>query len=78
MRRVVGRDNPVTSTAMHDLALTYKVQGRLQEAESLMEEAVTLEKEELGESHADTQMSIRSLEKVRRRIQSDPDVFSAS
>ncbi|KAF8598758.1 hypothetical protein BDV93DRAFT_450572, partial [Ceratobasidium sp. AG-I] len=66
-----GADHPATLMAMHHLASIYEAQGELQEAESLMEQTVILRKQVLEDSHAHTQLSIRELEKIRQRIQSE-------
>ena len=56
---------------MHNLALTYEDQGKLQEAEALMEETADLRKQALGVWHVYTRNSLRELEGIQRRIQSE-------
>ncbi|KAF8594629.1 TPR-like protein, partial [Ceratobasidium sp. AG-I] len=71
MQRVLGREHPDTLLTMHNLASTYEEQGKMQKAEELMAETVALETQVLGESHVKTQKSVRYLEGIQQRIQSE-------
>jgi len=50
-KRLLGDDHPDTQTAIGDLALTYKEQGRLKDAEALEVFVVDKRKRLLGEEH---------------------------
>lgn len=65
MQRVLSRNHPEMLETMHNLASTYGHQGKLRDAKSLMEETVILNKQVIGESHVDTQRSVKDLEAIR-------------
>jgi hypothetical protein len=53
-KRVLGEEHPDTLTSMNNLALTFKDQGRNDDALKLMTECLSLSKRILGDSHPDT------------------------
>jgi hypothetical protein len=50
-RRVLGEEYPSTLSAMSNLAITLKGEGKLDEAAMLMEKAAECSKRVLGEEH---------------------------
>jgi hypothetical protein len=52
--RVLGPEHPDTLTSMNDLAHTYHLEGRSDEAIELMKHAVTLYPRAFGANHPDT------------------------
>jgi tetratricopeptide (TPR) repeat protein len=60
-RSLVGTENSDTLTAMHDLALTYQVQGRNADAMRMQEEVLEKRTRILGEEYPDTLTTIHNL-----------------
>jgi hypothetical protein len=67
-KEVLGEKHPDTITAMANLALTWRQQGRSNEAEQLQIEVLELRKEVLGEKHPDTIRAMANLAIVRRQL----------
>jgi serine/threonine protein kinase len=63
-RRVLGEENPGTLVDMNNLASTYRLLGKLPEAEHLLVKVVPGMRRVLGEEHRDTLITMRSLGKV--------------
>ena len=59
--RVLGQEHPDTLTIMNNLAFTWKLQRRDNEALALMEECFKLRKKKLGLDHPDTMSSLGTL-----------------
>ena len=57
-KTVLGPEHPDTLTSMHNLASTYRDQGRWTEAEKLFVQVMETEKTVLGPEHPDTLTSM--------------------
>ena len=57
----LGEDHPDTLTSMNNLAVTYRSQCRLDEAEQLGVHATEASKGKLGTDHPDTLNSMKNL-----------------
>jgi len=60
-RRILGEEHPYTLTAMANLAITYRDQGRMGEAAALPEEVLQKWRQILGEEHPYTLTSMANL-----------------
>ncbi|GIJ92163.1 hypothetical protein Asppvi_011139 [Aspergillus pseudoviridinutans] len=61
MKTVLGAEHPDTLSSMHNLAYTWKSQGKLQDALALMEKCSELYNKTLGPNHPHAILSSRSL-----------------
>ena len=68
---MLRKEHPETLGSMHNLAFTWKSQGRNKEAVSLMRDCVELQNQILGLKHPDTEAS---LEDLRRWEDEEDDV----
>jgi hypothetical protein len=68
-KRVLGPEHPDTLTSMNDLALTWKSQGREQQALDMMIECAELKKHKLGLNHPDIIKHIEMLEKWQSEME---------
>jgi putative hemolysin len=59
--KVLGEEHPDTLTSMANLAMTYSIQGRWEEAEKLQLSVMETSKGVLGEEHPHTLMSMSNL-----------------
>ncbi len=59
--RALGRDHPVTLSAVNNLAALYQARGRASEAEPLFRRALEARERVLGKEHSDTLSSVNSL-----------------
>ena len=66
-REKLGADHPDTLTAMHNLAISYRQAGRLEEALGMGEEVLRLRREKLGADHPDTLDAMHNLANSYRR-----------
>jgi Flp pilus assembly protein TadD len=57
----LGHDHPSTLNSMNNLASTYKIQGRWDEAEKLNMQVMETRKEKLGHDHPSTLNSMNNL-----------------
>jgi Flp pilus assembly protein TadD len=57
----LGADHPSTLSSMNNLALTYRNQGRWEEAETLQVQVMETSKTKLGANHPDTLTSMNNL-----------------
>jgi hypothetical protein len=57
----LGEEHQDTSTVMHNLAITYKAQGRTKEAIELEQKAFEGRTRVLGEDHPDTKGCAKNL-----------------
>lgn len=60
-KRVLGQEHPDTLTSMHNLAYTWKTQGRVTQAVHFMEECIRLRLRILGANHPNTLSSSTTL-----------------
>ena len=60
-KKKLGADHPDTLTSMHNLAFTWKGQGREEEALRLMDECTSLRTRVLSAKHPDTLSSTETL-----------------
>jgi hypothetical protein len=59
--RILGEEHPDTLTTKHNLASTYRAQGKIAEAAKLEEEVLEMRVRILGEEHPDTLTTKHSL-----------------
>ena len=58
---VLGQEQPDTLTSMYNLAYTFKSQGCIEKAVTLMAQVVNLRSDKLGENHPDTKGAVQAL-----------------
>jgi Tetratricopeptide repeat len=73
MRKVMGQEHPDTIQIMSNLGTSYSNQGRLEEAEPLFIEAVTLSLSVLGKQHPQTRLYINTLTEILRALKKFDD-----
>lgn len=64
-----GSDHPALGNSLNNLAVWLGETGRLAEAIPMMERAVSIRRATLGDDHPDTQLSMGSLDRMRRDLE---------
>jgi len=72
-RRVKGNEHPGTLNVMTNLAATYGKQGKLAEAEALLEETLATSRRVLGAGHPDTLSAARNLAIAHSKLGKDAE-----
>jgi hypothetical protein len=67
-QRLFEGDHPDVATSLNNLAVLRYNQGRFQESESLLLQALEMRQKILGSQHPDTQSTLDSLQYLRQQL----------
>jgi hypothetical protein len=67
-QRLFEGDNPAVANSLNNLAVLRYNQGRFQESESLLLQALEMRQKILGSQHPDTQSTLDSLQYLRQQL----------